>query len=134
MDTGVPLPHGNAYHAHRHPRAFRQRRSEVAHWQAIHAPHSMRRSSGGAIMIERTFDATRGTMEGGMHAAENDDLLSLPLSSKGGEGNGAAASEHEAAFTVQRGRARPGETAKIRCARWAGGGAEIMIELTFDAT
>jgi anthranilate synthase component 1 len=26
--------------------------------------------------------------------AENDDLLSLPLSSKGGEGNGAAASEH----------------------------------------
>ena len=85
-------------------------------------------------MIERTFDATRGTMEGGMHAAENDDLLSLPLSSKGGEGNGAAASEHEAAFTVQRGRARPGETAKIRCARWAGGGAEIMIELTFDAT
>jgi hypothetical protein len=26
--------------------------------------------------------------------AENDDLLSLPLSSKGGEGNGAAASVH----------------------------------------
>jgi len=28
---------------------------------------------------------------------ENDGLLSLPLSSKGGEGNGAAASEHLAA-------------------------------------
>ena len=55
--------------------------------------------------------------QGGMHAAENNDLLSLPLSSKGGEGNGAAASEHEAAFTVQRGRARPCETAKIRCAQ-----------------
>jgi hypothetical protein len=32
---------------------------------------------------------------------EDDDLLSLPLSSKGGEGNGAAASEHRAACKEQ---------------------------------
>jgi hypothetical protein len=34
----------------------------------------------------------RTHISGGL--AENDGLLSLPLSSKGGEGNGAAASEH----------------------------------------
>jgi hypothetical protein len=33
--------------------------------------------------------------------AENDDLLSLPLSSKGGEGNGTAASEHRDACNEQ---------------------------------
>jgi len=36
---------------------------------------------------------------------KNDDLLSLPLSSKGGEGNGAATSEHRDACRKQRGRA-----------------------------
>jgi hypothetical protein len=33
--------------------------------------------------------------------AENNDLLSLPLSSKEGEGNGAVASEHQGAFKAQ---------------------------------
>jgi hypothetical protein len=34
--------------------------------------------------------------------AENDDLLSLPLSSKGGEGKGASVSAHRDAFKQQR--------------------------------
>ena len=33
--------------------------------------------------------------------AENDDLLSLPLSSKGGEGNGIATSKHRDAWQEQ---------------------------------
>src|ERR1035437_5503905 len=52
--------------------------------------------------------------------AANGGLLSLSLSSKGGEGNGAAASEHRDACKVQRGRthsgpvASGGSTRKIR--------------------
>jgi len=42
----------------------------------------------------------RINVSGGL--AENDDLLSLPLSSKGGEGNGTAASEHRAVCKEQR--------------------------------
>jgi len=41
----------------------------------------------------------RTNLSGGL--AENDDLLSLPLSSKGGEGSGAAASEHRDACKEQ---------------------------------
>ena len=37
--------------------------------------------------------------------AENDDLLSLPLSSKGGEGNGATVGEHREAWKEHRARA-----------------------------
>ena len=41
----------------------------------------------------------RTNISGGL--AENDGLLSLPLSSKGGEGNGAAAREHQDACKEQ---------------------------------
>jgi hypothetical protein len=48
--------------------------------------------------------AVRGDLPAGCRTnmsgvlAENDDLLSLPLSSKGGEGNGAPASEQRQAL------------------------------------
>jgi len=44
--------------------------------------------------------------------AENDGLLSLPLSSKGGEGNGAAVSEHRDPCKEQGSRAHGAKTSR----------------------
>jgi hypothetical protein len=58
--------------------------------------------------------AVRGDITAGCRAtisgvlAEKDDLLSLPLSSKGGEGNGTAAIEHPDACKEQPTEALPG--------------------------
>ena len=68
----------------------------------------------------------RGAMPAGWAAnrsgvpAENDGLLSLALSSKGGEGNNAAACEQRAASKEPRGRAHSADVASsvtppLRC-------------------